>query len=74
MIVETNCQTSFFQSKTFIWPNIDLKRFKSVETAEKQAIRPNSKKKKCMSKTRKNTQNRLETIFMTKDQKVCVFE
>ena len=45
-----------------------------LKMAEKQAIRPNSKKKtKCMLKLVKNTQNRLEMIFITKDQEECVF-
>ena len=45
-----------------------------LKLAEKQAIRPNSKKKlNVCQKVVENTQNRLEMIFMTKDQKKCVF-
>ena len=46
-----------------------------LKLAEKQAIHPKSKKKiNVCQKLVKNTQNRSEYTFMTKDQKKCVFE
>ena len=44
-----------------------------LKLAEKQAIRPNNNKKiSVCQKLVKNTQNRLEMIFKTKDQIDCV--
>ena len=45
-----------------------------LKLAEKQAMRPNNKKKiSVCQKLVKNTQNRLAMIFMTKDQTECAF-
>ena len=46
-----------------------------LKLAEKQAIRAKQQKKlNVCQKLVKNTQNRLEMIFMNKDQKECVFK
>ena len=60
--------------KQFIWPNIDPKRFKSAETGRKTTNTAKQQKQlNICQKLVKNTQNRLEITFITKDQKLCVF-
>ena len=55
--------------------NIDPKRFKSAETGRKTTNTAKQQEKlNICQKLVKNTQNRLEITFITKDQKQCVFK
>ena len=70
-----NAKQNSFNQKQFIWPNIDPKRFKSAKTGRKTTNTAKQQEKLNISqKLVKNTQNRLEITFITKDQKQCVFK
>ena len=74
VIVVTKQQNKFLSIKNFLFSQILTQNASNqLKMAEKQAIRPNRKKPKYMSKTGEKTENRLEMVFMTKDQKECVF-
>ena len=65
---------SFIQ-KQFVWLNIDPKRFKSAETGRKTTNTAKQQEKLDVNqKLVKNTQNRLEIFFITKDVKQCKFK
>ena len=76
MIFVTKMPNKFLSIKNILFSQILTQNASNqLKLAEKQAIRPNSKKKlNVCQKLVKNTQNRLEMIFMTKDQEDCVFK
>ena len=75
VIVVTKQQNKFLSIKNTVFNQILTQNASNqLKMAEKQAIRPNRKKTKYMSKTGERTENRLEMVFMTKDQKECVFK
>ena len=71
VIVVTKMQNKFLSIKNISFSQILTQNASNqLKLAEKQAIRPNNKKKLSVcQKLAKNTQNRLEMIFMPKDQK-----
>ena len=75
VIVVTKQQNNFLSIKNILFSQILTQNASNqLKTAEKQAIRPLRIKIKYMSKTGEKTENRLEMVFMTKDQKECVFK
>ena len=75
VIVVTKQQNKFLSIKNILFSQILTQNASNqLEMAEKQAIRPLRIKTKYMSKTGEMTENRLEMVFMTKDQKECVFK
>ena len=75
VIVVTKQQNKFLSIKNILFSQILTQNASNqLKMAEKQAIRPNRIKTKYMSKTGEKTENRLEMVFMTKDQKEYVFK
>ena len=75
VIVVTKQQNKFLLIKNNLFSQILTQNASNqLKMAEKQAIRPNRKKNEIYVKTGEITENRLEMIFMTKDQKECVFK
>ena len=75
VIVVTKQQNKFLSIKNTLFSQILTQNASNqLKMAEKQAIRPNRKKNEIYVKTGEKTENRLEMIFMTKDQKKCVFK
>ena len=75
VIVVTKQQNKLLSIKNNVFSRILTQNVSNqLKMAKIQAIHPNRKKKKIyMSKTGEKTENRLEMVFMTKDQKQCVF-
>ena len=69
MIFVTKMPNKFLSIKNILFSQILTQNASNqLKLAEKQAIRPNSKKKiNACQKLVKNTQNRLEMIFMNKE-------
>ena len=76
MIFVTKMPNKFLSIKNISFSQIlTQKRFKSVETGRKTSNTAKQQKKlNVCQKLVKNTQNRLKWIFMTNDQKECVFK
>ena len=75
MIVVTKQQIKILSIKNNVFSQILTQNASNqLKMAEIQAIRQIARKTKYVSKTGKMTENRLEMVFMTKDQKQCVFK
>ena len=75
VIVVTKQQNKFVSIKNNLFSQILTQNASNqLKMAEKQAIRPNRKKKLNICQNWWKTENRLEMVFMTKDQKECVFK
>ena len=75
VIVVTKQQNKILSIKNILFSQILTQNpSNQLKTAEKQAIGQIARKTKYMSKTGEKTENRLEMVFMTKDQKECVFK